>query len=179
MVALAAFFAADGILFRTGWYTRYLEPDSSAGTLESQLYWLRHTPPSGKPEVLVIGDSRIAEGFSSRVADAVTDRHLQFWNFGMAGTTLRVWYYSLRAADPTRHRFAAIVMAIDNYSDADWFGLSEDRVTDQNFVVMQLGLSDCIDFASSMNKTTLRLHALFVLRFSRRRSAVGRAGFPG
>jgi hypothetical protein len=161
MVALAAFFAADSLLFRTGWYASHLLPDSSAGTLQSQLHWLQNTPPSGLPEVLVIGDSRIAEGFSVRDADSTVNRRLHFWNFGMAGTTPRVWYYALRAADPTRRRFAAIVMALDKYSDADWFGLSEDRIADQNFVVMQLGLSDCAGFASSLNAMALRQRALF------------------
>jgi hypothetical protein len=160
MVALAAFFAADSLLFRTGWYAFHLEPDSSAGTLEAQLHWLQQTPPTRLPEVLVIGDSRIGVGFSARIAEAALDKRVRFWNFGMAGTTPRVWYYALRAADPTRRRFRAIVMAIDKYSDADWFGLSEDRISDQNFVVMQLGLSDCLDFASSMNAMPLRQRAL-------------------
>ena len=158
---MAAFFAADSLLFRTGWYTRFLEPDSSAGTLESQIHWLQQTPPSGLPEVLVVGDSRIAEGFSVRVADEIVNRRLHFWNFGMAGTTPRVWYYALRAADPTRRRFAAIVVELDKYSDADWFGASENRITDQNFLVMQLGLSDCAAFATSINDVTLERQALF------------------
>lgn len=161
IVALAAFFAADSLLFRTGWYAYHLEPDSSAGTLESQLHWLQDAPPSGRPEVLVVGDSRIAEGFSARFADAAGNQHLRFWNFGMAGTTPRVWYYALRAADPTRRRFAAVVIALDKYSDQDWFAEFQDRTSDQSFVVMQLGLGDCVSFASSMNATALRLHALF------------------
>jgi hypothetical protein len=160
LVALAAFFAADSLLFRTGWYALHLEPDSSAGSLEYQLQWLHRAGASKSPEVLVIGDSRIAEGFSARVANATLDRRLHFWNFGIPGTTPRVWYYALRAADPTRRRFAAIVIAIDKYSDADWFGLSEDRVTDQNFLPMELGLGDCLSFAFSMNATALRVHSL-------------------
>jgi hypothetical protein len=161
MIALAAFFAADSLLFRTGWYASHLLPDSSAGTLQSQLHWLQNTPPSGRPEVLIVGDSRIAEGFSARVADSTTDHHLRFWNFGMPGTTPRVWYYALRAADPNHRRFAAIVVALDKYSDAYWLGFSEDRISDQNFVVMQLGLGDCADFASSFNTMALRRRALF------------------
>jgi hypothetical protein len=157
---LTAFFAADSLLFRTGWYVSYLPPDSSAGILESHLHWLEQTPPSSTPEVLVVGDSRIAEGFSTRVADSAVNRRLHFWNFGVAGTTPRVWYYALRAADPTRRRFAAIVVELDKYSDADWFSASDDRISDQNYLVMQLGLSDCAGFASSMNDMTLERHAL-------------------
>ena len=161
LLALAAFFATDSLLFRSGWYDAYLEPDSSAGSLESELHWLKVTPKARVPEVLVVGDSRVAEGFPAALADSTVERRLHFWNFGVAGTTPRVWYYALRAADPTRRRFAAIVIAMDNYSDADSFGLSEDRISDENYLVMRLGLGDCIDFASSINSMTLRHRALF------------------
>lgn len=160
IVALAAFFGADSLLFRTGWYGLHLEPDSSAGSLEYQLQWLQNVRASSVPEVLVIGDSRVAEGFSARAADSAADRHLHFWSFGLAGTTPRVWYYALRAADPTRRRFAAIVIALDKYPDADWFAEFEDRVSDQSFLVMQLGLGDCIDFASSMRTMANRERSL-------------------
>ena len=129
-LSLSFLFAADGLLFRTGQYSQYLEPDSSAGTLESTLYWLRNTKPAQVPEVLVIGDSRVAEGFSALVAAAAVNQRLYFWNFGVPGTTPRVWYYTLRDADPTRRRFAAIVFALDGYSDADWWLGFEDRTTD-------------------------------------------------
>ena len=165
LVALAAFFAADSLLFRTTWYARHLSPDSSAGALEYQLQWLQRAPASTAPEVLVIGDSRIAEGFSAPTADAAIHRRLHFWNFGTGGTTPRVWYYTLRAADPTRRRFAAIVIALDKYPDRDWFAEFEDRKTDQSYLVMQLGLGDCLNFASSMTAMTSRLHSLFACVF--------------
>jgi lysophospholipase L1-like esterase len=161
VLALVTFFIADGLIFRTGWYNRYLEPDSSAGSLEAQLHWLKESrAPKGR-EVLVIGDSRIAEGFSARTANSTTDQRINFWNFGLGGTTPRVWYYTLRDADPTRRRFAAIAIALDNYSDADWFAEFEDRATDQNYLVMRLGLGDCLGFAMSMHEMAARQHALF------------------
>ncbi len=161
LLTLAGFFAADGLLFRTGWYGDYLEPDSSAGSLESALYWLRNTKQPKVPDVLVIGDSRIAEGFSSRTAASATDQRLHFRNLGIGGATQRVWYYTIRDADPTRRRFAAIVLALDDYSDADWWADYEDRATDQNYLVMRLGLGDCFDFAMSMTKTSTRTRVFF------------------
>ena len=161
-LALISFFIADNLLFRIGWYTRYLEPESSAGSLESELHWLKYAPPlSSAPEVLVVGDSRVAEGFSARSADAAVDRRLHFWNAGLPGTTPRVWNYFLRAADPTHRRFAAVVIALDNYSDADWFAEFEDRASDQNYLVMQLGFGDCFSFAMSMRTVEAKQHALF------------------
>jgi len=158
---VCAFLCADSLLFRAGWYNAYLEPDSSAGSLESQLHWLRTAHASPVPEVLAVGDSRVAEGFSSRIAQAAAGGRLHFRNFGQAGTTPRVWYYALRDGDPTRRRFAAIVLALDNYSDADRYGLSEDRILDENFLAMRLGLGDCADFASSFDSTALRHTAFF------------------
>jgi len=161
LLALASFFVADSLLFRTGWYTKFLEPDSSAGTLESRLHWLQAAPASPQPEVLVVGDSRIAEGFSARTADTAAGGRLHFWNFGVSGATPRVWYYSLRAADPTRRRFAAIVFALDTYSDDDWFAEFDRRATDQSYLAMELGLRDCFGFAGSMHDASLGLHAFF------------------
>lgn len=160
VLVLMAFFAADSLLFRTGWYAAYLEPDSSSGLLESRLYWLQNARARASPEVLVIGDSRVAEGFSSGVADSTVGQHLHFWNFGLAGTTPRVWYYTLRDADATRRRFAAIAIALDNYSDQDWFAEFEDRATDQSYLVMRLGMGDCVDFAASMHTMQARHRAL-------------------
>lgn len=160
VLVLGTFFAADRLIFRAGWYGRYLEPDSSAGSLESQLYWLQNRQVSQVPEVLVIGDSRVAEGFSARAAAAATNQRLYFWNFGVGGTTPRVWYYTLRDGDPTRRRFAAIVIALDRYSDEDWFAEFEDRMSDQNYLVMRLGLGDCLDFAGSLRVMANRQRAL-------------------
>jgi hypothetical protein len=111
--------------------------------------------------VLVIGDSRIAEGFSSRTADSAVGQRLHFSNFGLGGATPRVWYYELRAADPSRRRFAAVVIALDKYPDTDWFAEFEDRASDQNYLVMQLGLSDCASFASSMHSIAMQQRAAF------------------
>jgi hypothetical protein len=161
LLALASLFVADSLLFRTGWYTKFLEPDSSAGTLESRLYWLRTAPAPAKPEILVVGDSRIAEGFSASIANTAAGGRFRFWNFGVSGATPRVWYYSLRAADPTRRRFAAIVFALGDYSDDDWFAEFDRRATDQSYLAMELGLRDCFSFAESMRDLPLGIHALF------------------
>ncbi len=45
-ISLLAFLVAEGAIFRLGWYNKYLEPQSSAGMVESYLFWLKHTLPS-------------------------------------------------------------------------------------------------------------------------------------
>ncbi len=121
-----------------------------------------------------MGDSRIAEGFSARAADQAAGDRIRYWNFGMGGAPPRVWYYVLRDGDPTRRRFAAIVMALGQYSDQDTIDSSEDRFIDLNFVIGRLRLTDCADFASSMrsNETQARVLSGCLLRgISLRRDA--------
>lgn len=159
---LGAFFLTDSLLFRTGWYDALLEPDSSAGQLESHLYWLENVQTkTNVPQVLVVGDSRIAEGFAPLLANSAVGQRLRFWNFGIGGSSPRVWYYALRDLDPTRRRFAAIVIAMEHYSDEDAFPNPNDRVLDQNYLVMHLGLADCVHFALSMDRKDFRHGALF------------------
>ena len=155
--ALAAFFALDGLVFHSGWYMAYLQPQSSAGQLESRIFWLRHE--AEVPETAVLGDSRIGEGFSARAAQTATGGAMRFRNIAVAGSTARVWYYLLRGADPERKRFPIVVLAMDRYSDQDGED-QRDRMGDLNYVVGRLRLTDCPEFALSYHTEAFRWRAL-------------------
>jgi hypothetical protein len=114
LATLLAFAIVEGLLFRTGWYNRYLEPNSSAGLVEGYLAWLAQGRGSGT-EVAVLGDSRVAHGLSAPAASAASGDKLRFWNLGIAGTLPRDWYYMLRDADAGHRRFAAVVLALDQF----------------------------------------------------------------
>ncbi len=157
---LAAFLLADAAIFRLGWYYKYLEPDSSTGTAELNLFWLRHTPRPKNPDVMVLGDSRIGEGFSARAASEAIGGKIHFENFGMAGSSPRVWYYVLRDADPARNRFAAIAIPVAPYSDEDQTHDQQDAIGDLNYSIGRLRAGDCRDFANSFNIPDLRRRAL-------------------
>ncbi|HVW87335.1 MAG TPA: hypothetical protein VHB50_21760 [Bryobacteraceae bacterium] len=154
-LSIALFLLMDGALFHSGWYNKYVEPDSTTGQVEYRLFWLRHTIPPRPPEVLVIGDSRIAEGFSARVAEDTVESKVHFTNLGMPGTSPRVWYYTLRDADPERNRFAAIAIAMDRYSDQDEEDPSE-WLPDLNYLAGRLRFSDCWGFSGSYPTSELR-----------------------
>jgi hypothetical protein len=128
--------------------------------VENYLYWLKRFPHGTFPEVMLIGDSRVAEGFSTRTAESALGDRIRFWNFGIGGTTPRVWYYILRDADPTRRRFSAIVIALDHYADEDGTTSLPDWPLDLNFVIGRLRLTDCADFASSLHSPEFRDRAL-------------------
>ncbi|SPE42791.1 conserved exported hypothetical protein [Candidatus Sulfopaludibacter sp. SbA3] len=160
LATLLAFLAVEALIFRTGWYNRWLEPHSSAGQVEGYLWWLAHRPAGSIPEVVVLGDSRIGHGLSACLADAAAGHHLHFWNLGINGTLPRDWYYMLRDADPDHRRFAAVVLALDQYSDEDYVDVYADRIVDLNFLIGRLRVTDCWEFASSMRSPENRRRAL-------------------
>ncbi|MDQ1469619.1 MAG: hypothetical protein QOJ99_1099 [Bryobacterales bacterium] len=149
VITVAAFFLVDAAVFRSGWYNSYLELNSTTGQLEAHLFWLRHEKPAGVPEAAVIGDSRIAEGFSARTAGEAAGDKLHFWNLGVPGSSPRTWYYLLRDGDPDHRRFKAIAFGIDHYSDQDGTNNEANRLADLNYLVGRLRLTDCWDFAQS------------------------------
>lgn len=157
IAAVAAFYAVDCLAFHSGWYMSYLEPNSSAGQLESQIFWLRHEPEI--QETAVFGDSRIGEGFSARAAKVASGDRINFRNMGVAGSTARVWYYLLRDADPQRTRFSTVVFALDRYSDHDGEDQSL-RIGDMNYVVGRLRLTDCLEFAHSYSVAEVQSRVL-------------------
>src|SRR5262245_38447748 len=68
LLGAVAFVFLDCIIFHTQLYTSILAPDSYAGRLAPIIQAEKQRAPSGLREVLVLGDSRIAEGFSTAVA---------------------------------------------------------------------------------------------------------------
>ena len=160
LVAIAGFLIVDSAIFRSGWYSKYLSPDSTTGEVEYHLLWLNRMPPAKTPSIVVVGDSRIAEGFSSRVANGATGGGINFVNLGMPGATPRVWYYTLRDADPARNRFSVIAIMLDQYSDQDAGEEGQNRTPDMNYLAQRLRLSDCWDFAQSWDDAALRKTAL-------------------
>jgi len=70
MTAVAAFIFLEALLFRSGFYARYLDPNSSTGIFEADFRDERNRRPIGPNDVLIMGDSRIGEGFSAPIANS-------------------------------------------------------------------------------------------------------------
>lgn len=160
VITILTFLAVEAAIFRSGWYGQYLQPNSSTGRVENSLYWLRHTPVAPQGEVAVIGDSRVAEGFSTLRADAAGGNRLVFRSLGISGSSIRTLYYLLRDADPDRHRFRAVVIGLERYRDDDSFDDAPDRIRDLSYSLGRLRLSDCWAFAMSMKSPDWRHTAL-------------------
>ena len=166
-VLLTGYLLCEILIFQSGFYARFLEPQISAtGNLERTLYAEVHRPPSGKKEVLVVGNSRMAEGFSAKIANNTNPQDgYQFHNFAVSGTGNRVWYYLVRDVDPHRDRYAAITIPIDDYSDPDDYEDVADRVSEMPLLVNRIGLADILPYTLSFTQWTSRLTVLRGLLF--------------
>ena len=162
LTLLAGYLTAEFLVFRSGFYSRYLEPElSAAGSLESAVNSEIQRVPSGKREILVVGNSRMAEGFSAKLANEQgRAASLFFSNFAVSGTGNRVWYYLVRDIDPQRNRYAAITIPIDDYSDPDDYEDVADRVSEMQFLVNRLRVSDILPYTMSFTRWKSRLEVL-------------------
>jgi len=113
---LVVFLAFDVAVFYLGLYRSVLEPGSSTASFERAIRTVVEWRADPRRDVLVIGDSRIYAGFDPHIANA-NGGGLRFLNAGVPGTGPRSWYYFTRAVDPTAHRFRALVIPVDSYTD--------------------------------------------------------------
>lgn len=158
-VALLVVVLFDALVFRSGFYRRWLEPGSVAGSTRNALRLVEATTMPGRRNVLVVGNSKIGEGLSMALADkTVSDGGLHFVNGFIPGSDLRIWYYLLREVDPDARRYGAIVLATPLAAEED-LGKMANRVADINYLVPLLRLSDLPSFALSFDDPVLRNQA--------------------
>ena len=156
-----ALFILDAAVFRTHLYGRFLEPSSYLGDFETSLRIGRETPFKKPHHALVLGDSQIGEGFSSRVADeAGADAGWEFVNVAVGGAAMRSLYYLDRDVDPDRNRFDAVVLPLHGYPDVDDGEVRADRELDLRWMIARLRLSDIPDFAASFPTRSVRMDVI-------------------
>ena len=96
-----------------------VEPDSSTGRFELVLRREQLAPARYGPNlILTIGDSRFA--YYPRESNRLkAETGFSFRHAGVAGTDVRAGYYMVRDLDPTRRRYRAVVIGVDDYDDED------------------------------------------------------------
>ena len=155
LLGLATFICVDGVVFHTRLYTSILAPDSYAGRMAAITRAERDRVSSGLKEVLVLGDSRMAEGFSPAVADKLSSLDgFKFVNLTEPASAVNIWDYMLREVDPARRRYWAIVVP---------YGIGfEPNSADPLRVSMAAPLlryGDCFNFASAFQRWSGRFRA--------------------
>src|ERR1022692_729888 len=83
----------DSLLFRTGVYAHYLEPESSTGLFEMILRREQQAQKDhGDNLVATLGNSRF--GYSRKIIDQLPQKpDYVFRDAGIGGSDARVWYY--------------------------------------------------------------------------------------
>ena len=110
-LGIAAFICVDGAIFHSGLYVSILAPSSYAGRVWRITRAEKERTPSGLKEVLVLGDSRIAEGFSATLANELgSPAGLKFVSLAEPAASANTWYYMVREVDPTKRRYSAIII---------------------------------------------------------------------
>jgi len=154
-LGIAAFICADGFIFHSGLYVSILAPDSYAGRVEEITRAERERAPSGLKEVLVLGDSRMAEGFSATLANELgSPRGLKFVSLAEPAASANTWYYMVREVDPTTRRYSAIVIPYGvgyEPNSADALRIS--------MTAPLLRYGDCFNFASGFQRWSGRFRA--------------------
>ena len=159
LAAVAGVIALDALVFRSGLYTPFLEPDSSTGRFELILRREQVAQPwYGRNLVATLGDSRFA--YYPRVANQQTaNTGFAFRHAGVAGTDARAWYYMLRDLDPARDAYRAIVIGVDDYDDEDGAYDIGDDIATLHYVAARLRLSDVVPFSLSFEDRHARWEA--------------------
>src|SRR6266478_2692096 len=155
LLGVTAFVCLDAIIFHCGLYVSILAPDSYAGRLEVLTRAEKQRPASGLKEVLVLGDSRMAEGFSTTVADELgSAAGFKFVNLTEPASTVSSWYYMLREVDPAARRYSAVVVPYGigyEPSTADLLRIS--------MAAPLLRYGDCFNFTSAFERWSGRFRA--------------------
>ena len=111
LLGIAAFVCVDGAIFHSGLYVSILAPSSYAGRVVRMTQAEKQRAPSGLKEVLVLGDSRIAEGFSATLANELgSAAGVKFVSLAEPAASANTWYYMVREVDPTGQRYSAIIV---------------------------------------------------------------------
>lgn len=162
LATLAVLFLLDAASFRSGFYARYIEPNSAAGDFEMVFHADRKNRFARPHHAVVLGDSQIAEGFSPQVAnEAGASSGWEFLSAGVGGASMRNWYYLLRDLDPDRSRFDIVVLPLRGYADVDDGEVRADRELDIRWMIARLRLADIPEVVASF--PTRRI-ALTILR---------------
>jgi hypothetical protein len=154
-LGIAAFICVDAIIFHSGLYVSILAPNSYAGRVAAITRAERERGSSGLKEVLVLGDSRIAEGFSTTLANEIgSPAGLHFVSLAEPAASANTLYYMVREVDPTTRRYLAIVIPYGvgyEPNNADALRIS--------MTAPLLRYGDCFHFSSGFQRWSGRFRA--------------------
>ncbi len=165
LLGLLLFALLDAALFATPLYRSVLDPSSSTGSFERGLALADAASRDPRRDVLVLGDSRIYNGFDAARASREAPG-LRFINASVPGTTPRCWTVFDRALDPGADRFRAVVVPVDTLADDDGAIGSvdgDDRPFDLHYIVFSATPAEVAAVAMSFPGVDRRIESFFDL----------------
>lgn len=155
----------DQIVFRE-LYLSIVEPESTAGTTLLGISVERSDYKVGKKNILVLGDSRIAEGFAPEIANRRAAKvGYNFVRLGLPGTTPRVWFYLLRELDPMANRYSAIYVMTSSLRDDDVKDDFANRTLDTAYLSPLFRFSDITSYPETFSDPKLISQARAAVAF--------------
>ena len=145
-------------LFRSGIFLQITEPASYCGQVVSVLINARNfEKEAGETKhVLVLGDSRMGEGFSAKICDELGQGNPLWFNSSVPGSTPRVWSYLLEELLKQGNRFDVVILPLQNLSARTSERYMADRELDGQFMPPLLSVGKAYEFSRSFDKEQLR-----------------------
>lgn len=165
LAALFLLIIGNQIVFGVGIYSRVFSNESAAGQvmLMVRAEKTRTSVNSNTKTAIVFGDSRLAEGFSSKQATAMAAPFgLQIVNAAIPSTTPRCWYYFLKKLDPDSNKYDFIVLGLPSLVKPGSDNLQE-RILDLDYLAPILSKGDYWDVSSSFASLDSRINVLRML----------------
>ncbi|HZV09772.1 MAG TPA: hypothetical protein VFF94_08425, partial [Novosphingobium sp.] len=168
LLGLLLFWAVDTAIFGSGWYGPHQSPILKTGDFWFTMTDVQQRPADPARDVLVLGHSRMGEGFSfAQVQAEHLGGGLHFVSAIMPGSDFKWWYFQLRALDPAGNRYRAVVIPVNGYlarPDASSMKVAADKGVGPALRPF-LALRDWPAFIASFDTPGERASALAVLLF--------------
>ncbi len=159
---VACFLLIEAGVFRSGLFLQFTEPASYCGQVVAMLRNAKaFEQDSGTARrVLVLGDSRMGEGFSAKLCDELGQSDPRWFNASVPGSTPRVWSYMLDRLLRQGNRFDLVVLPLQSLTGRTSEFFMADRRLDGQFMPPILPLSCVREFSNSFNSKGLQREML-------------------
>lgn len=114
-LSLLCFFFVDIALFHSDLYARVTSPKAFGNMFFYLSRFEQARPPSGKNEILLLGNSRMGDSFSILDYEKRYPHSDLKFIWGMIpGSAEALWYYELATLDPQHNKYKAVVVPVFN-----------------------------------------------------------------
>ena len=166
-LSVLCFFVLDNLLFRSGLYDLIVSPITTGGKLVDMVRFSKAIQTDPARDVFLLGNSRTEWGFGTgdfaRIYPHSTIRPLMG---AVPGSNIEWWYYQLRAQDPHRDRYAAIIIPLDGYKAAPLAVDQQNRYDSAQVLAPILRLWDWPNFLAHFSDPVIRARARPLAIFS-------------